>query len=268
MADENKIATFKWFTDTYTCGSLDSGISETIFNNYNDYITSNKAINYKDLINPNEYSGSIANNTNFVNGEGNTKCILQSHIKELLINNLIYKFEIGFQKNKLSQGEHSGKDILYMKMLGVFNTADAPPDYKMRIKIIIYESDTDGGIEIANTVGGTVGGAVGGTVGGAGGILNPAGKSYTVDVPFSSSDYAYIINTNIYRVEIVAVSVYRPDIYTSYIIEPQIEYDYTSNLIGLISAANKEDNGYFNGSEIKKGNRIDIFINNGHITPG
>lgn len=257
MADENKLATFKWFTDTYTCGAEDDlGITQTIFNSYS--ATSNKAINYKDLITPNEYSGSIADNTNFVNDEGNKKCILQSHIKELLIN-LNYKFEIGFQKNKLSKGEHAGKDILYMKTIGIFNTGDAPPDYKLRIKIIIYESDTDGGIEMTNTVGGTVGGA--------GGIVNLGGKSYTVDIPFASNEYTYIINTNIYRVEIVAVSVYRPNIYTRHIIQPQIEYDYTFDLKGLISAANKENDGDFNGSTITKGNIIDIFINNGYNTP-
>lgn len=241
MTDENKLATFKWFTDTYTCGSLDSGISETIFNNYNDYITSNKAINYKDLINPNEYSGSIANNTNFVNGEGNTKCILQSHIKELFKKNN-FNFTVAFQKSTIiDYGNVDGvggknKDFLYVTMLGSFvNTDFLPPDNIIKIKIIIYESDTD---------------------------VN--GKPHIVYVSCESLSDVYTVRdySTIYRVEIVGVSVFRPNgINNDVIFQPNIKYYYTINLRDYISAANKENNGYFNGSEIIRGTIIDAFYN-------
>jgi hypothetical protein len=243
MADENKLATFKWFTDTYTCGSLDSGISETIFNNYNDYITSNKAINYKDLINPNEYSGSIANNTNFVNGEGNTKCILQSHIKELFkTNNFI--FTVAFQKTTrfcYEPGDEGGngewKDFLYVTMLGFVAADFLPPDNIIKIKIIIYESDTD---------------------------VN--GKPHILYINCESLTDVYAVRDyTIYRVEIVGVSVFRPKngIYNDVIIQPNIKYYYTINLRDYISAANKENDGYFNGSEIIRGTIIDAFYNSG-----
>jgi hypothetical protein len=243
MADENKLATFKWFTDTYTCGTLDLGISETIFN-YPYYTTSDKVINYKDLINPNDYKGnaSISNSTNFVDGENN-KCILQSHIKELIDNNERYIFKIGFQKNRLDGGNHLGKDCLYIKLIAyAVNLNIEPPDNKIKIKIIIYESESDN-----------------------------IGTSHTVDIPYAvtQKDFAYIIVPNIYRVEIVGVSVYRTkDLYSDVIIQPHIEYYYTLDLRDYISAANNYDDGNFNGSKITRGGRIETFISNGSTTPG
>jgi hypothetical protein len=246
MADENKLATFKWFSDTYTCGELVSGgISDTIFN-YN--IKSDKVINYKDLITPENYKGyntTIADETNFVDNGGNTKCILQSHIEELI--NTKHTFKIGFQKDTLFYGLHSGKDCLYIKMMDLAST-DTPPDSKLKIKIIIYNSVDD---EI--------------------------GKSYIVYIPAATGDkdYTYIIHSDdtvekaeIYRVEIVATSVYRSRESSPYIVQPQIEYYYTYNLVGYISAAKNYDDGNFNGSEITKGGRIDIFVSNGGNTPG
>lgn len=250
MADENKLVTFKWFTDTYTCGTLDLGISDTIFN-YPYYTTSDKVINYKDFVSPNDYknSASISNSTNFVDGENN-KCILQSHIKELINNNEAYTYKIGFQKTELLSGEHFGKDCLYVKMIDfALNSNSTPPDNKIKIKIIIYDSDIDN-----------------------------IGTSYTVNIPFATTekDYTYIIVPNIYRVEIVGVSVYRPKYaidnndnysYNGFIIQPHIEYSYTLNLRDYISAAKKEYDGNFNGSKITRGGRIDIFVS-GSGTPG
>ena len=106
MADENKLATFKWFTDTYTRGTWtfdetwDSDIYTTIFNNSSPSPNSNKAINYNDLIDPKNYNASISNEENFKDGQGNKKCILQSHIKEVISTK--YKFKIGFQKTTLA----------------------------------------------------------------------------------------------------------------------------------------------------------------------
>ena len=240
MADENKLATFKWFSDTYTCGELVSGgISDTIFN-YN--IKSDKVINYKDLITPESYQGgnaTIADETNFVYG-GTTKCILQSHIEELLTK---HTFTIGFQKDTLYYGLHSGKDCLYIKMMDIAST-DTPPDSKLKIKIIIYNSVTD-----------------------------DIGKSYIVYIPAATGDkdYTYIIHSDdkaeIYRVEIVATSVYRSRESSPYIVQPQIQYDYTYNLLGFISAKGGKDYYDFNGSKITKGERIDIFVS-GSGTPG
>lgn len=225
MADENKLATFKWFTDTHTRGTWDSGISETIFN----YISPNsdKVINYKDLITPENYTNqSIANKTNFEDGE-NTKCILRSHINELI--DVRYTYKIGFQKSTLN----SGKQCLYIKMIDIAN-ANTPPDNKIKIKIIIYESDN-------------------------------IGELHNVDITISTleKDYTYIIVDNIYRVEIVAVSVFRANESSYRIIKPQIEYYYTYSLIGLISAKGNLENGDFNGSKITKGERIDNFVING-----
>lgn len=250
MADENKLATFKWFTDTYTCGTLDLGISDTIFN-YPYYTTSDKVINYKDLVSPNDYknSASISNSTNFVDGENN-KCILQSHIKELINNNEAYTYKIGFQKTELLSGEHFGKDCLYVKMIDfALNSNSTPPDNKIKIKIIIYESEED-----------------------------DIGTSHTVNIPFATTDkdYTYIIAPDINRVEIVGVSVYRQKfaiddtgnyIYNGFIIQPHIEYSYTYNLLGFISAKGGKDYYDFNGSKITKGERIDIFVS-GSGTPG
>lgn len=241
MADENKLATFKWFTDTYTCGTLDLGISDTIFN-YPYYTTSDKVINYKDLVSPDNYDGSISNRTNFVDGENNEKCILQSHIKELINNKEIYTYKIGFQKTELLSGNHFGNDCLYVKMIDfALNLNSAPPDYKIKIKIIIYDENDDG-------------------------------TSHTVNIPFSTTeeDYTYVIVPKINRVEIVGVSVYRPkynDSYYDFIIQPHIEYSYTLNLRDYISAANKKYDGDFNGSKITRGGRIDIFVS-GSDTPG
>ena len=129
------------------------------------------------------------------------------------------------------------------------NSNSTPPDNKIKIKIIIYDSDIDN-----------------------------IGTSYTVNIPFATTekDYTYIIVPNIYRVEIVGVSVYRPKYaidnndnysYNGFIIQPHIEYSYTLNLRDYISAAKKEYDGNFNGSKITRGGRIDIFVS-GSGTPG
>lgn len=248
MADENKLATFKWFTDTYTCGTLDLGISDTIFN-YPYYTTSDKVINYKDLVKPDDYknNASISNSTNFVDGENN-KCILQSHIKELINNDEIYTYKIGFQKTELLSGNYLGYDCLYVKMIDFFlNSNNTPPDNKIKIKIIIYDSENNE-------------------------------TSHTVNIPFATTDkdYTYIIVPDINRVEIVGVSVYRQKYaidntdnysYNDFIIQPNIEYSYTYNLRDYISAAKKDYDGNFNGSKITRGGRIDIFVS-GSSTPG
>lgn len=226
MADENKLATFKWFTDTYTCGAtLDGTLDLGIFN-YPYYTTSDKVINYKDLIEPDYYGTSIADNTNFVDGENN-KCILQSHIKELIVNDDYYTYKIGFQKTVLNNDKH----CLYVKMIGigsVINEDGVPPDYKIKIKIIIYDSDNKG-------------------------------TSHIVNIPYSTENYTYIIVPNINRVEIVGVSVYRHRNY-GFIIQPHIEYSYTLNLRDYISAANNENDGDFNGSKITRGSIINPFV--------
>jgi hypothetical protein len=124
----------------------------------------------------------------------------------------------------------------------LLNSNSTPPDNKIKIKIIIYESESDN-----------------------------IGTSHTVNIPFATTDkdYTYIIVPKIYRVEIVGVSVYRTkdSIYSNVIIQPHIEYSYTYNLIEYISAAKKDYDGYFNGSKITRGGRIDIFVS-GSSTPG
>ena len=236
MADENKLATFKWFTDTYTRGAwtLDetwnSDIYNTIFNSISP--NSDKVINYNDLISPENYTNTtIANEENFKDDKGNKKCILQSHIKELI--NTRYTFKIGFQKTTLNSGE----DCLYIKMIDIASV-NTPPDDKIKIKIIIYDE------------------------------YNNA-KPHNVNIPISTAekDYTYIIDSNIYRVEIVATSVYRPTNSSNYIVQPQIEYYYTYSLIGLISALDNSEDYDFNGSKITKGERIDNFVINGGSNP-
>lgn len=52
----NRLSTFKWFTDNYTIGTWGSGVNNIFdISRSNVSATSNKAINYSDLLNPNNY---------------------------------------------------------------------------------------------------------------------------------------------------------------------------------------------------------------------
>lgn len=74
----SKIATFKWFTDNYTRGSWEAGVSDNIFDTSRANVSanSNKAINYNDLLNPHNYSINIDATTD--------QCVCEDDIKRLM----------------------------------------------------------------------------------------------------------------------------------------------------------------------------------------
>ncbi len=93
-----KLATFKWFTDNYTRGSWEAGVSDNMFNTSRSNVsaTSNKAINYNDLLNPSSYSY----NSNTI-GATTNKCVEQTDINNLM---RLTNFTVDITKNSKSNG--------------------------------------------------------------------------------------------------------------------------------------------------------------------
>ena len=200
MAD--KLATFKWFTDTYTRGTWETGISSTIFNTSRTNVssTSNKLINYNDLYTPSvynyDYDGEIGTITAVTN-----QCVTQVQIDSLMRKN---DYTLAFQKST------SGTE-LYIKMTDFDTSPAIPPSgtIKIRIKInntSVYDIDVD--VNLDNN--------------------NVNRESYTVN-------YSSVIN----YVSIIGISVFRPNTSTPYIVKPRIYVNFTSNLNGEISIADQ-----------------------------
>lgn len=199
MAD--KLATFKWFTDTYTRGTWESGVSSTIFNTSRSNVssTSNKLINYNDLYTPSvynyDYDGEIGTITAVAN-----QCVTQGQIDSLMRKN---NYTLAFQKGT------SGKE-LYIKMTD-FETGPAiPPNSTIKIRIKINNTsvyDVDIHLNLPGYI---------------------SEEVYTLN-------YSSVIN----YFSIIGVSVYRPNTSTPYIVKPRIYVNYTSNLNGAISIADQ-----------------------------
>jgi hypothetical protein len=104
MADENKLATFKWFTDNYTRGSWEYGVSDNMFDTSRDNVsaTSNKAINYNDLLNPSFYS---YNGYNI--GATTDQCVCEKDIINVM-RDISFVIDITFDYHSAT-----GKNIFY-----------------------------------------------------------------------------------------------------------------------------------------------------------
>jgi hypothetical protein len=123
-----KLATFKWFTDTYTRGTWEAGVSSTIFNTSRTNVsaTSNKLINYNDLYTPSvyyyDYDGEIGTITAVAN-----QCVTQGQIDSLMRKN---NYTLAFQKG-------TSGNVLYIKMTDLDTSAGIPPNNTIKIRIKI-----------------------------------------------------------------------------------------------------------------------------------
>lgn len=180
----SKIATFKWFTDNYTRGSWEAGVSDNIFDTSRSNVSanSNKAINYNDLLNPHNYSRNIDATTD--------QCVCEDDIKRLM-RDTYFIIDITFD-NRINE------TILYFT-----NTDfDTGPEiissgYPIKLDVTINDFRTE---------------------------------KVSVDYQGAGTNFSMRFNESIYSIKINKVSVYRPNKTTSYIIKPQITFNYATGL--------------------------------------
>lgn len=104
ISNTYKIATFKWFTDNYTRGTWEEGVSDNMFNTSNTNVsaTSNKAINYNDLRNPSFYS---YNGYNI--GATTNQCVCEKDITNVM-RDISFVIDITFDYHGAT-----GKNVFY-----------------------------------------------------------------------------------------------------------------------------------------------------------
>ena len=201
-----KLATCKWFTDNYTRGywngSWEPGVSDTIFkaSRSNVYSSSNKVINYNDLLNPEVYYTYDGNSF----GATTNKCLEQTDITNLMRPT---NFTVDITRKINSNNSVS----IYFINTDFDSTAAAISDnYPIKIEVDInnyvykvnvsYQSISDGY-----------------------GVINHSGTTS--------------VNNSII---ITKVSVYRPNAMAQYIVKPQITFNHSSGLsIGISGQAEK-----------------------------
>ena len=124
----NKIATFKWFTDNYTRGSWEAGVSDNIFNTSRTNVsaTSNKAINYNDLLNP-QYYNYNGNNIRVTTNQ----CVCENDIINLM---RVASFEIDITSDYHSA---TGGNIYYFTNTNFDQGSIAISGYPIKLDVTI-----------------------------------------------------------------------------------------------------------------------------------
>jgi hypothetical protein len=205
-----RIATFKWFTDTYTRGSWESGVSDNMFSTSraNVSATSNKAINYNDLLNPSSYGNTIGATAN--------KCVEQTDITNLMRPT---NFTVDITKN----AKVNGTIDIYIICTDFDSTATSLGSGSEPIKLEVIISN--GAVNTTYNVNVNYPGT-----------NNNAATSYVINNAPSSS------------VRINRVSVFRGNTIAPYIVKPQITFNYGTGL--SVSVSGQAANFATVGSEI------------------
>lgn len=206
-----RIATFKWFTDTYTRGSWESGVSDNMFSTSRTNVsaTSNKAINYNDLLNPSSYGNTIGATAN--------KCVEQTDITNLM-RPTNFTVDITIKHNVTN----STGGTIYFTNTDFDSTAASLGNsgYPIKLEVKINGTTTYNDVNIGYQ--------------GAGG----------------GGDYYHVINYSlpVSSIAINKVSVFRPNTIAPYIVKPQITFNYDTGL--SVSVSGQAANFATVGSEI------------------
>lgn len=191
-----KLATFKWFTDNYTRGSWEAGVSDNMFNTSRSNVsaTSNKAINYNDLLNPSSYGNSI--------GTVASQCLEQTDITNLMR-------QTNFTVDITTESNANGTVNIYIICTDFDSTATSlgSGSYPIKLEVTINSNTTNTTYNV--------------NVGYPG--VNDA-SSFVIN--HQSTVSSIIINR---------VSVFRGNTTAPYIVKPQITFNYATGLSVSVS---------------------------------